>query len=348
MQQPVITYVESLQVLIAASLRPLSYSRLFVFIDANVHALFFDEMVKYLPEDHALYIMPEGEQAKNLSSCEAIWQFLYEQEADRRAMAFIIGGGVTSDMAGFAVSVWKRGIRFVLAPSTLLAQVDAAIGGKFGINFLKGKNLLGVFAVPESIVVYSGFLKKLPISELRSGFAEVIKHSLIADRNYWNSLADVSLEMVNWTKIVRRSVEIKQAIVGEDYSESTVRKKLNFGHTVGHVIESMAMICGKNISHGDAIAIGMIIEAALSVKYTGLTENEFAEIKARILKYGFPSVIPFYDAGYCREFLLQDKKNENTKLRLSLLKSIGHGIYDVQLSVDEVIEGIEVYHAANN
>ena len=224
-------------------------------------------------------------------------------------------------MGGFIASTYKRGIDFINIPTTLLAQVDASVGGKLGIDFNNFKNQIGVFKVPNLIVVDIKFLATLPERELKSGFAEVIKHCLIKDEEMFNEINKIQWSENNWDQIVRHSIEIKSDIVRNDLEEKGIRKILNFGHSIGHAIETTYLQQNNKLLHGEAIAIGMICESFLSVHNKKLSKNEFDKISEYIINVYQPIKINFIE-----EILIninQDKKNINQKIMISSLNKIG-------------------------
>jgi len=320
-----------------------AYTHLTVVVDENTKQHCYPLVEKYLPP-HSFIEIQSGEERKNLDTCTIIWDALTEQQFDRKSAVLNLGGGVIGDMGGFCAATYKRGIDFVQMPTTLLAQVDASVGGKLGIDFHGFKNHIGVFQIPKTVLVYPHFLRTLSERELRSGFAEVIKHSLIADKAHWEKIAQLPLTAQNWETIIPHSIQIKSDVVESDPTEKGLRKILNFGHTIGHAIETFALSWGENrLLHGEAIAIGMICEAYLSHKKLGLPELDLKQIEQYILQlYGkvkldekdFPSI--FQNA-------LQDKKNERNSIRCVLLPEIGKAQFDVKIGKEDITDGIRYY-----
>ncbi|MBI5218628.1 MAG: 3-dehydroquinate synthase [Bacteroidia bacterium] len=267
-----------------------------------------------------------GEKNKTLKTLAGIWQVLTKRGADRDSLLINLGGGVICDMGGFAASAFKRGIRFINIPTTLLAQVDASIGGKTGINFLNLKNEIGVFRHPEAVLIYTGFLKTLDKNNFLSGMAEILKHALIFDSRHWDEIKGLRIEKINSSKlkkIISLSVAIKNHFVNNDPFEKDIRKALNFGHTAGHAFESFSIARGKPVSHGNAVAAGMIMESYLSYVKTGLPLKKLPEIKKTILSTFTPP--SFSRENYKELFALMkcDKKNLNEKVNFTLLHDIG-------------------------
>ena len=233
--------------------------------------------------DAILIEIPSGEEHKNLEKCQLIWNALSSHHFDRNSLLINLGGGVVGDMGGFAASTYKRGIDFIQIPTSLLAMVDASVGGKLGIDFAYLKNQIGVFNNPKAVLINPVFLNSLPNNQLLSGFAEVVKHALIEDKCYWKEITTTPLEKMNWESIILQSIVIKNNIVTQDPLEKGERKKLNFGHTFGHAIESFYLKLGKPILHGEAISLGMILESNLSK----INNEEKHEISSFILQNFF-------------------------------------------------------------
>ncbi|MFC3415061.1 3-dehydroquinate synthase [Algoriphagus hitonicola] len=267
-----------------------------------------------------------------MKTCSEIWEKMTELALDRKALILNLGGGVLGDMGGFCASIYKRGIRFINMPTTLLSQVDASVGGKLGVDFQGFKNHLGVFNEPEVVLISSKFLRTLPKQELRSGFAEVIKHGLIQDRAYFDSLNFQNWDQNDWTSLISHSVEIKKQVVQEDPKELGLRKILNFGHTLGHALETFYLNGPKHLLHGEAIAAGMICEAWLSAEKTGLAKKELFEIAEKLIQVYGKIEIESSEWEAILELCLQDKKNEGKTILFSLLQSIGSCTYNIPVS----------------
>ncbi|MEL7221837.1 MAG: 3-dehydroquinate synthase, partial [Bacteroidota bacterium] len=231
------------------------------------------------PLSPRLITVAAGEKHKSLDTCRHIWEQLFECGAGRNWCLLNLGGGVIGDMGGFCAGTYKRGIDFIQIPTTLLSQVDASVGGKLGIDFHGVKNSIGLFRDPRAVWADPNFFATLPDRELRSGFAEIIKHALIADAQQWQELAsNPQWNTTDWADWVARSVAIKQKIVAIDPHEKGLRKALNFGHTIGHAIESYFLETATPLLHGEAIAAGMICEAWLSAQQTGLATDDLQAI----------------------------------------------------------------------
>jgi 3-dehydroquinate synthase len=308
------------------------YSQIGILVDENSKKHCLPLLLKAMPtlSSAVVIAIESGEQHKNLSSCELIWQALTEAHFDRSSLVINLGGGVIGDMGGFAAATYKRGIDFLQVPTTLLAMVDASVGGKLGIDFLGLKNQIGLFKEPIAVLINPLFLNSLPERQLLSGLAEVVKHALIADEEYWNNLTATSWKNYIWEDIIWRSIQIKSSIVSADPFEKGERKKLNFGHTIGHAIESYWLKKGKDILHGEAIALGMIMESKLSPIQTAQQEEIITFIQD-IFK--LPSLPP---KEALIDWMKHDKKNANDKVLCSLLDRIGSCSINHQLNLDEL------------
>jgi 3-dehydroquinate synthase len=274
-----------------------------------------------------------------------LWTALSEQGADRNALLINLGGGVICDLGGFVASTFKRGIRFLNIPTTLLSQVDAAIGGKVGIDLAVIKNQVGLFAHPLCIFVDPAFLETLDEREKRSGFAEMVKIALIADAGLWASFQESAYpDALKDHRLMAKVIDIKESITEADLYERGPRKTLNYGHTTGHAIESWFLNPGKTrVLHGEAVAAGMLIESWLSARLGGLSENEFAGID-QYLCDNFPHIS--MDDNDVKGILLamsHDKKNRMGRLNFTLLEGIGHAITDNYPGEELIMEGLAWY-----
>jgi 3-dehydroquinate synthase len=320
------------------------YSKLFVIADNNTKKHCYPLLKAVLPK-HSLITVPGGESYKTLATCEKIWEAMTREELDRHALVINVGGGVIGDMGGFCAAVYKRGIDFIQVPTTLLSQVDASVGGKLGIDFQGFKNHLGVFNIPKSVLIDPVFLKTLPERELRSGFAEVIKHCLIADVAKWEEVRQKDFEQQNWEDLISHSVKIKQQVVDQDPTEKGLRKILNFGHTLGHAVETCFLAKGpkKRLFHGEAIAIGMIMESYLSFQRRMIDQRTLGDIEEFIFAtYGKVS-IEAADIEPIIALTRQDKKNKGKEVRFSLLTGAGQCTFDIAVSASEMRQSIAYY-----
>ena len=299
-------------------------------------------------KEYDLIEVDEGEENKNIDFCIGIWNMLLDFGADRNSLLINVGGGVVTDMGSFAAATYKRGIDFVQVPTTLLSQVDASVGGKTGIDLGKVKNIIGTFTQPKGVFISSEFLKTLDNKQLVSGFAEVIKHGLIFDEAYFNELKTIAPQQIT-THHIYRSVEIKNEVVTTDPYEKGLRKILNFGHTIGHAIESFSLTGNRQpLLHGEAIAIGMICESYLSHRCNNLTKQNLDEITTYIR-----SIFPDYrfstgDYAELLEVMKNDKKNNNGKIGFALLNTIGKCDYNIYPTEDQIFESLDFYRSLLN
>ncbi len=296
-----------------------------------------------LPDQTLIIEIKSGESEKTLSTCEKIWSSMTEASLSRKSLLLNLGGGVIGDMGGFVASTYKRGIPFINFPTTLLAQVDASSGGKLGVDFQGLKNHIGVFNDPKHVVIYPEFLKTLPENELRSGFAEVIKHGLIWDDDYFNSISKTtSLDDVSWIPIIKRSIQIKNEVVSQDPLEKGLRKILNFGHTLGHAVEAWHLNQKTPILHGEAVAIGMIMESFLSYQQELLSNTDLETVVSYIRSH-FEFVKSVPSASALIPLMIHDKKNEDGLINFSILDKIGHCRYDEKFTDDQISGAVSYY-----
>lgn len=319
----------------------------FVLVDENSLKYCFPKVVDAIPElrDAELIEIDSGEDNKNIEICTQLWQALQDLGADRNAVLINLGGGVISDMGGFIASTYKRGIRFINIPTTLLAQVDASIGGKVGVDLGGLKNQIGLFSYPQAVFVDADFIRTLPKREVLSGFAEIIKHSLIRDASYFQELKGISWDKIDQLgELIPKSIQIKNEIVLSDPLESNSRKLLNFGHTIGHAVESLSFESDRKLlSHGEAVAIGMIAETWLSYRHRKLSESDFLVITGYI-----SSLYPFWkfdsiDFHRLIELMKHDKKNNSESINFTLLDGIGNGVINCTCNAEEIKEALRFY-----
>lgn len=293
------------------------------------------------------FSIPPGEENKNLDSCLTIWNKLTESNFDRKSLLINLGGGVVTDLGGFVASTFLRGISFINLPTSMLAMVDASIGGKTGIDLGVLKNQIGVMASPKMVLIDYIFLKTLPKQQFNSGIAEVLKHGLIHSERFWKKITKnkITVETDELSSIIYKSIQIKNKIVSEDYYETGLRKSLNFGHTLGHAIESYSLSHKeiKSLLHGEAIAIGLALEAYLSSKYLGFPKKYVFEIKL-VLKNYF-NAIAFSNESIIDiiSYLKYDKKNNNEQVNFVLLKDFGEIVLDIQVSEKSIKEAFKFY-----
>lgn len=321
-------------------------SKLLVIVDGNTrrHCLPLLRQ-KLTRRDLTIISVPAGESFKHIDTCTRIWQQMLDAGADRSSLVINLGGGVIGDMGGFCAATFKRGMDFVQAPTTLLSQVDASIGGKLGVDFGALKNGIGLFRNPLGVFIEPAFLQSLPSRELRSGYAEVIKHSLIADATQWESLRRfTNLDQVNWSELLAPSLLIKQQIVSDDPYEKGARKALNFGHTIGHAVEGLALQSLEPLLHGEAIAIGMICETWLSHRLLGLPSGQLSDISSYLVRLYKPKPLVKNDFPAYLELIAQDKKNEGDEWLFSLIHPLGHAVINQPVSPQLIVESMAYFN----
>ncbi len=320
-------------------------TKIAVLVDENTSEHCFPLLQEIIPYASIITI-ESGEENKNLNTCQQIWQHLTNHEFDRKGLLINLGGGVIGDMGGFCAATFKRGISFIQIPTTLLSQVDASVGGKLGIDFFGFKNHIGLFKTPDLVLIDTCFLNTLPSREIRSGYAEIIKHCLISDFQKWEELSSIAFQNQNWDDLVQHSIKVKDQITLADPFESGIRKILNFGHTIGHAIETHFLgIPEKKLFHGEAIAIGMICEAYLSLEKGFLSQNEVEEIAQYILSIFGKQKINQEDIDLLIPYTIQDKKNESNVVMASLLESVGKANFNIPLSEDDIERSIYYYNS---
>ncbi|HEY4650871.1 MAG TPA: 3-dehydroquinate synthase [Pontibacter sp.] len=321
-----------------------AFSKVAVLVDENTLHHCYPQVKPYLPEHHLIQV-PSGEVHKTLQTCEHIWQRMTDLNLDRWSVLVNLGGGVVGDMGGFCAAVFKRGLYFVQVPTTLLAQVDASVGGKTGIDFHGLKNHIGVYKEPVAVFINPEFLQTLPQREIKSGYAEIIKHWLIADAGMFESQRHIGLFTENWEELIRHSVSIKAAVVEADPLEGGYRKFLNFGHTIGHAVESYLLEKpGRELLHGEAIAAGMLCEAYLSVKKSLMPQQDLDKIETFLVSVYEKVPLSEDDIQTISRLSLQDKKNTGSTINCTLLAGIGKAVYDQAITLPDIQEALRYYH----
>lgn len=305
-----------------------NYSKIFILVDTHSNEYCLPLFLPFLATGKNIEIIEieAGESEKNIATCVQIWSALTELGGDRKSILINVGGGVITDIGGFVASTFKRGIDFIHIPTTLLSMVDASVGGKNGVDLDNLKNQIGVINVPKMVIIDPQYLQTLPQTEMRSGLAEMLKHGLIFDKSYWEQFLDLkAIDFADFDTLIHRSVAIKNEIVMHDPTENGIRKALNFGHTLGHAIESYFLENEnkKTLLHGEAIAVGMILESHISLQKNLLSLIEYQEIKQSI--NSIYEIINFdeNDKQPILDLLIHDKKNEYGNIQFALLDGIG-------------------------
>jgi 3-dehydroquinate synthase len=322
-----------------------SYSKVFVLVDENTEKFCLPALTKYL-FDIKLIRIQSGEQHKNISTAQFIWDELQKQHADKNSVLINLGGGVVGDIGGFCAATFKRGMDFINVPTTLLAMVDSSIGGKTGIDYNGVKNAIGVITQPKAIYINPDLLNSLPKDEFLNGFAEMIKHGLILDKSYWEKVVKTGFDdSAKISGLINGSIKLKLDVVKKDPHEISYRKVLNFGHTIGHAIESYSMQRDKKpLKHGEAVAIGMICEAYLSKVMLDLSNKELRQIGEFISQY-FPKYsLRTILSPELISIMRQDKKNENEdSINFTLLRKIGKGSINHVCSESQIAAALNYY-----
>jgi 3-dehydroquinate synthase len=323
------------------------YSSVFVIVDSHSNEYCVPHFLPYLAVEIPIEIVEfeSGETSKNIETCVQIWNVLTELAADRKSLIINLGGGVVTDLGGFVASTFKRGIDFIHIPTTLLAMVDASVGGKNGVDLGNLKNQVGVINVPVMVLIDTTYLQTLPQNEMRSGLAEMLKHGLIQDKVYWEQFLDLSsIDFADFDALIYTSIEIKNTIVMQDPTENGIRKALNFGHTLGHAIESWFLENENKTTllHGEAIAVGMVLESYISMRKNLLSALEYEQIKKTISGIFVPIVFEENDLQPILELLIHDKKNEYGTVQFALLDGIGN------IKINQTVENKLIEEAFND
>ena len=322
------------------------YTNVFVLVDSNTRKHCLPTFMNWFTPEVPVHILEveAGEEHKNIGSCMDCWRAMSNNGADRNSLLVSLGGGVITDLGGFVASVYKRGIHFVHVPTSLLAMVDAAIGGKTGVDLDGLKNQLGVIRHPAMVLVHTAFLDTLPQRQFNNGMAEMWKHGLIRDREYWEAMKN-SADKAAVKELIPQSVAIKAGVVNRDPEEKSIRKILNFGHTLGHAIESYFLTHGPadGLLHGEAIAIGMVMEAYLSVTYSGLAKTTADEIAAVLLNNYPKTHIPEEGIEPMIDLLKHDKKNRKGRVNFVLLNAIGEATINCIIPENAIREAFTYY-----
>jgi len=324
------------------------YSNLFIIVDTNTNEFCLPKFLPYLATDLAIEIIEfeAGESNKNIETCVQIWNVLTELGADRKSVIINIGGGVVTDLGGFVASTFKRGVDFIHVPTTLLSMVDASVGGKNGVDLGNLKNQIGVINVPQMVLIDTQFLETLSQSEMRSGLAEMLKHGLIYDAAYWEKFLDLNaIDYADFDELIYRSIQIKNEIVMQDPTEKNIRKALNFGHTLGHAIESYFLENENKTTllHGEAIAIGMILESYISLNKKLITPAEYLQIKSTIKSIYDDVLFDENDIEPILELLIHDKKNEYGTIQFALIEGIGKIKINQTVENELILEAFQDY-----
>ncbi len=323
-----------------------NYQKIAVLVDENTKILLPKITPLLAPKHISIIEIKSGEQEKKLKTCELVWEQLITQNFNRNDLLINLGGGVITDLGGFVASTYKRGIDFINIPTSLLSMVDAAVGGKTGINFLNIKNNIGLFIEPKGVFCDHTMLVTLPKEELISGIGEVLKHGILFDQKYWNYCSNTPLSQWDWNYIIKKSIQLKNTIVNIDPFEQNERKKLNFGHTIGHAIESYFMNSPSQLLHGEAVAIGIICESYIAHIQHKIDAITLTEITSTILSIFKHQQLPT-DHQQLIAIMLQDKKNETSEINFTLIEAIGKSSINHTATTDTIVDALTYYSSLN-
>ncbi len=318
------------------------YSSYFILCDENTFAHCLPGLITQCPllGQAQVIEIESGEQSKSIDFCQHIWQTLLEEKAGRHSLLINLGGGVVSDLGGFAASVYKRGIDFITIPTSLLAMADASVGGKTGIDFGGLKNSIGSFAQPKAVFVNSGFLHTLPARHYKNGLAEVYKIALVSNAAFWQELNGKPLPAEH---LIRKSIGLKNAIVQRDPFDKGLRKTLNFGHTLGHAIEALALAAGEDLLHGEAVVAGMLVESHIAWQKKLIAKKDLTAIN-KALQSAFQLQKIRFSTKQVVELMANDKKTSGSRILFALIDGIGSCRFDVQVSTAQLEKAILYYN----
>lgn len=324
-----------------------TYSSIFILVDENTLEHCYPRFMQHFSTNIRIEVIQidSGEEYKNLETCHGVWNAITELGGDRKSLLITLGGGVITDLGGFVASTFKRGIDFINIPTTLLSMVDASVGGKTGVDLGVLKNQIGLFANPEMVLVDPEYLHTLDPREIRSGTAEIIKYGLTYDQHLYNEIA--TNKDLNIVDLIHRSIEIKNEVVTEDPKENGLRKILNFGHTIGHAVESYFLESSEKekLTHGEAIAIGMICASYISSKLLGFSTEKTEEIKQNLINIYGKVTITEDDFTDILDYLKHDKKNVDGEVNFVLLNNIEDFKLDCKVDKDLVVASLYFYNS---
>ena len=342
-----ITYTNHVGKALDSVFASMNYNKVFIIADENTAQLVVPRIGSTALEGAPVITIPSGEHGKNLDTLSRVWSQLGELGATRNSIVVNVGGGTVTDLGGFAASTFKRGIRFINCPTSLLGAVDASVGGKTGIDFNGLKNEIGAFSLPIHTFISSCFLNTLPLQEIKAGYAEMLKHAMLDSHKHFTRLTsndfDHSFDTDDFLDEIHASVDIKQRFVDLDPHDKATRHALNLGHTAAHAFESLALKRGKAIQHGYAVAWGLVAETYLSHKLFALPSADLYALARFVLdNYGaFHITCDDYDALI--SFMTRDKKSHNGEINCSLLSACGQVHCDEVISLDHMKEALDIY-----
>ena len=331
-------------------LKEKNFSKIFILVDENTHTYCLPFFIEKVETDVVIEIIEieSGEINKTIDTCVGVWNTLSDLDADRKSLLINIGGGVITDLGGFVACTFKRGIAYINVPTSLLSMVDASVGGKTGVDLGPLKNQIGVISNPDLVLIDTKYLDTLPQNQMRSGLAEMLKHGLITGESYWNKFTDLSkLSLDDLDGLIYESVIIKKNVVEEDPYENGLRKTLNFGHTLGHAIESYFLGNPNKtpLLHGEAIAVGMILACYISSELVGFSKDKTLQIKNLFINYYGKVAINEDEYSTIIELLKYDKKNNHGNINFVLLEAIGKTKIDCLVDDHLIIDAFKFYEA---
>jgi len=331
-------FCESLSAL--ASLLPSGSGKCLLVCDTNTQAHCLPLLLPFLPGAYHVYATAPGESSKSLNTCTELWEEMHKYRMEKTDYVLALGGGVVTDLAGFCASLYKRGIPCIFIPTTVMGMCDAGIGGKTGIDFRGTKNTLGTFYLPESVLIWPGFAQTLSKREINNGFAEILKACMLQGKNP-GDFQNPDLTLSQLPRLIRECADFKWQVVQDDFTDAGRRQVLNFGHSLGHAIESCSLVSENPLLHGEAIAAGMVMEAFLSCEKFGWGQAWLQEVLLTIDVY-FPRIrLP--EEAVLFDYLYHDKKNMSGQLRMSLMQAPGQCATGLEVSRDEVRKALHFY-----
>lgn len=325
-------------------LKKQKYSGYFILCDENTLKNCLPTLITQCKElkNAEIFEIESGENSKSLQLCSQLWEALLSYNADKNSLIINLGGGVISDLGGFIASVYKRGIDFINIPTSLLAMADASVGGKTGIDFSGLKNTIGTITQPKGVFVYPDYLNTLPPRHIANGMAEVYKIALISDKTFWKKLRSSN----NFDPAaITQSIMLKNNIVKKDPFDKGIRKALNFGHTIGHAIESVLLASEVDILHGEAVLAGMICESKISLEKKLISKTEFTEMVETLTKKFSFAPLPALLFGEIIKATVNDKKNSKTQIQCALLNGIGKNKINVAVTPMQILDSLEYYNS---
>jgi len=329
-------------------LKEQDYSKVFLLVDENTHQFCLPDFLGALETKDTIEIIEiaSGEEHKNIATCLSVWETLSELGADRKSLVLNLGGGVVTDLGGFVASTFMRGIRFVNIPTTILAMVDASVGGKTGVDLGVLKNQIGMINLPVMVLIDTSFLATLPTNQMRSGLTEMLKHGLVYKESHWNALKNMkNLDVSDLNILIHESVAVKNEVVTSDPTEKGLRKILNYGHTLGHAIESYCLQSNERetLLHGEAIAIGIILETYISSKIAEFPSVKLEDVKNTLFEYFTNVSFNDKDIKEIIALLKYDKKNTHGVVNFVLLENIGKAKIDCKVPDELILEAFKYY-----